>query len=146
MNADRPPVDVRALLPHRYPFLLVDAFVSQEGDAFECRKNVSHNEPFFQGHFPTEPVMPGVLIVEALAQAAAVGLAVREGWTAEDARIGYLAGLERAKFKRKVVPGDTLRLTGEITLFRRRLCRVEARALVGDELAAEATLSFVFAS
>jgi 3-hydroxyacyl-[acyl-carrier-protein] dehydratase len=148
MSSEQPPVDVRALLPHRYPFLLVDAFVSQEGDAFECRKNVSYNEPFFQGHFPSEPVMPGVLIVEALAQAAAVGLAVREGWSAaaEGARIGYLAGIENAKFKRKVVPGDTLRLTGAITLFRRRLCRVEARALVGDEVAAEATLTFVFAS
>jgi 3-hydroxyacyl-[acyl-carrier-protein] dehydratase len=74
--------DIRALLPHRYPFLLVDAFVSQHGDGFECRKNVSFNEPFFQGHFPSEPVMPGVMILEALAQASAVGLAVREGWTA----------------------------------------------------------------
>lgn len=141
-------VDIRAILPHRYPFLFVDAFVSQEGDAFECRKNVSYGEPFFQGHFPQEPVMPGVLIVEALAQAAAVGLAVREGWHkgGSDTKIGYLAGVEGAKFKRKVVPGDVLRLTGTITLFRRRLCRVSARALVGDEVAAEAELSFVFAS
>ena len=141
------PLDLRTILPHRYPFLLVDAFVSIEGDAFECRKNVSHNEPFFQGHFPVEPVMPGVLIVEALAQASAVGLAVREGWTAPgtEPKIGYLAGLDEAKFKRKVVPGDVLRLTGTILLFRRRLCRVAARALVGDEVAAEATLSFVFA-
>jgi len=148
VSAPAAPVDIRALLPHRYPFLLVDAFVSGEGDRFECRKNVSHNEPFFQGHFPSEPVMPGVLIVEALAQAAAVGLAVREGWTAGDAepKIGYLAGIESAKFKRKVVPGDALRLTGEILLFRRRLCRVAAQALVGDEVAAEATLAFVFAS
>lgn len=143
-----PSVDIRALLPHRYPFLMVDAFVSQEGDSFECRKNVSHNEPFFQGHFPTEPVMPGVLIVEALAQAAAIGLAVREGWNVPGAEpsIGYLAGVESAKFKRKVVPGDVLRLTGTITLFRRRLCRVEAAALVGEEVAAEANLSFVFAA
>jgi 3-hydroxyacyl-[acyl-carrier-protein] dehydratase len=63
-------VDIQAILPHRYPFLMVDAFVSQEGDTFECIKNVSFNEPFFQGHFPGEPVMPGVMIVEALAQAA----------------------------------------------------------------------------
>ena len=138
------PVDIRAILPHRYPFLMVDAFVSQEGDAFECVKNVSFNEPFFQGHFPNEPVMPGVLIIEALAQAAAVGLSVREG--TQDAGVGYLAAVDSAKFKRKVVPGDRLRLTGEILLFRRRLCKVEARALVGDEVAAEATLSFVFAS
>lgn len=141
------PLDLRAILPHRYPFLMVDAFVRGGGDAFECRKNVSYNEPFFQGHFPAEPVMPGVLILEALAQAAAVGLAVREGWTApgKEPQIGYLVGVDGAKFKRKVVPGDVLRLVGTIVQFRRRLCRVEARALVGDEVAAEATLSFVFA-
>lgn len=140
-------LDLRAILPHRYPFLLVDAFVSQDGDTFECRKNVSYNEPFFQGHFPTEPVMPGVLIVEALAQASAVGLAVREGWTEPGAepKIGYLAEIGVAKFKRKVVPGDVLRLTGTVVQFRRRLCRVEARALVGEEVAAEASLAFVFA-
>lgn len=137
-------VDIRAILPHRYPFLMVDAFVSQEGDRFECVKNVSFNEPFFQGHFPSEPVMPGVLIIEALAQASAVGLAVRDGL--EPGSVGYLAGVDGAKFKRKVMPGDRLRLTGEILLFRRRLCRVDARALVGEEVAAEATLSFVFAS
>lgn len=137
-------VDIRGILPHRYPFLLVDAFVSQEGDEFECLKNVSHNEPFFVGHFPEEPVMPGVLIVEALAQAAAVGLAVREG-EGGVAGVGYLASIEAAKFRRKVVPGDQLRLTGTIVLFRRGLCKVEARALVGEELAAEATLAFVYA-
>jgi len=137
-------VDVRAILPHRYPFLMVDAFVSQQGDTFECVKNVSHNEPYFVGHFPDEPVMPGVLIVEALAQAAAVGLSVREG-RLEAGAVGYLAAIESAKFRRKVVPGDRLRLTGTIVLFRRGLCKVEARALVGDEVAAEAVLSFVYA-
>lgn len=137
-------VDIRAILPHRYPFLLVDRFVSQEGDSFECIKNVTHNEPHFEGHFPEEPVMPGVLIIEALAQAAAVGLAVREG-NIGGATTGYLTSVDGAKFRRKVVPGDTLRLTGEITLFRRGLCRVVARALVGEETAAEATLTFVYA-
>lgn len=137
-------VDVRALLPHRYPFLMVDRFVTQEGDRFECVKNVSAGEPYFQGHFPDEPVMPGVLILEALAQAAAVGLAVREGHREE--AIGYLAGVDGARFKRRVVPGDQLRLTGEILAFRRRLCKVSATALVGDEVAAEATLSFMFAA
>lgn len=137
-------VDIRAILPHRYPFLMVDAFVSQDGDVFECIKNVSFNEPFFQGHFPQEPVMPGVMIIEALAQAAAVGLAVRE--QSGSGNIGYLAAVDGAKFKKKVVPGDQLRLTGEILLYRRRLCKVAARAMVGDEVAAEATLSFVFAN
>ena len=109
-------VDIRAILPHRYPFLMVDRFVSQSGDSFECIKNVSHNEPFFLGHFPDEPVMPGVLTT-----------------------------VDGAKFRRRVVPGDQLRLTGTITLFRRGICRVEARALVGEEVAAEATLSFMYA-
>ncbi|MFU8887137.1 MAG: 3-hydroxyacyl-ACP dehydratase FabZ [Trueperaceae bacterium] len=134
-------VDVRAILPHRYPFLMVDAFVSQDGDGFECVKHVSFNEPWAVGHFPQEPLMPGVLIVEALAQAAAVGLHVREG--RDEVRVGYLATIERARFRRKVVPGDTLRLTGTITRFRRGLCTVESVAFVGDEVAAEATLSFV---
>ncbi len=148
-------VDVRRLLPHRYPFLMVDAFVRQDGDAFECTKNVSHNEPHFVGHFPEEPVMPGVLILEALAQAAGLALAVREGASAADAesgadgdpapRIAYLTGVDGARFRRKVVPGDVLRLTGTITRFRRGLCTVEAVALVGDAVAAEATLSFAFA-
>ena len=139
----RSDIDIRAILPHRYPFLMVDAFVSQEGDHFECLKNVSHNEAFFQGHFPQEPVMPGVMIIEALAQAAAVGLAVRDGL--KEGQLGYFAGIDDAKFKRKVVPGDQLRLMGEILLFRRRLCKVSATALVGEEVAAEAQLAFVFA-
>src|SRR5690606_3801301 len=136
-------LDVRSVLPHRYPFLFVDALVSQSGDEFECVKNVTHNEPFFPGHFPEEPIMPGVLIVEALAQAAGVALAALEG----DAPggVGYLAGIEGARFKRKVVPGAVLRLTGRILMFRRGLCKVEVKALVGDEVAAEATLSFVYA-
>jgi 3-hydroxyacyl-[acyl-carrier-protein] dehydratase len=138
-------IDVRAVLPHRYPFLMVDAFVSQEGDAFECVKNVSHGEPYFQGHFPDEPVMPGVLILEGLAQAAAVGLHVREGAALGGGAVGYLAAVDNARFRRKVVPGDRLRLTGRITRFRRGLCTVEAVALVGEEIAAEATLSFLFA-
>ena len=128
---------------------MVDAFVSQDGDRFECRKNVSHNEPFFQGHFPGEPVLPG----GADRRGARTGgcgrpSRMREGWTAPETepRIGYLVGVDEAKFKRKVVPGDVLRLTGTILMFRRRLCRVAARALVGEEVAAEATLSFVFAA
>ena len=136
---------IERVLPHRYPFLMVDAFVSQSGDTFECLKNVSHNEPHFQGHFPSEPIMPGVMILEALAQATAVGLAVREGDESGGGRVGYLTGIEKARFRRKVVPGDQLRLTGTITRFRRGLCTVDAVALVGDEIAAEATLSFVFA-
>ncbi len=134
--------DPRAVLPHRYPFLLVDRLVSQEGDAFVARKNVTINEPFFVGHFPTEPVMPGVLILEALAQAAALGLAAREGF--EGGEVGYFAGIDEARFRRKVVPGDVLELTGTITAFRRGVARVDARALVDGETAADAKLSFVY--
>jgi 3-hydroxyacyl-[acyl-carrier-protein] dehydratase len=135
--------DVKSILPHRHPFLFVDKIISQEGDTFECIKNVSFNEAFFQGHFPEEPVMPGVLIIEALAQAAAVGLTLREKF--ETRQIGYFVAIDAAKFKRKVVPGEQLRLTGTILMFRRRLCKVQAVALVGDEVAAEAELSFMFA-
>lgn len=137
-------IDIKAILPHRYPFLMVDAFISQQDNNFECVKNVSFNEPFFQGHFPQEPVMPGVMIIEALAQASAVGLAVKNGLQGGD--IGYLAAIEKAKFKHKVVPGDRLLLKGEILLYRRRLCKVKARALVDKNLAAEAELAFMFAA
>lgn len=87
--------------------------------------------------------MPGVMIIEALAQAAALGLAIREKF--ETQRIGYLVGVDQAKFKRKVVPGDQLRLKGTILLYRRRLCKVQTVALVGEEVAVEAELSFIFA-
>lgn len=130
------------MLPHRYPFLMVDRLLSQEDDRFVCIKNVSFNEPFFQGHFPSEPVMPGVLLIEAMAQAAAVGLAVREGLS--EGQIGYLAAVDGARFRRKVVPGDTVHLEGEILALRRRLCKVAAVAKVDGEVAAQANLSFVF--
>ena len=136
-------IDIQKILPHRYPFLLVDKFVAQEGDAFHLIKNVSFNEPFFVGHFPEEPVMPGVLIIEALAQAAAVGLAVREN-LADEGAVGYLATIDGAKFRRKVVPGDQLDLKGDIVLFRRGLCKGEARAEVAGEVAAEALLTFIY--
>ncbi len=134
--------DIKKYLPHRFPFLLVDKFVFQKGDNFECLKNVSNNESFFQGHFPGEPVMPGVLIIEALAQASAIGLSLREG--KEDVGTGYFVALDKVKFKRKVVPGDQLRLTGTILMFRRGLCKVAAKAYVEDDLAAEALISFIY--
>lgn len=135
-------VDVRHVLPHRYPFLLVDRVLSQDGDDFVCLKNVTVNEPFFQGHFPGEPIMPGVLIVEALAQAAAVGLALREGDLG--GTTGYLAGVENARFRRKVVPGDALRLEGTLRAFRHGLCKAETRARVDGDVVTEAKLSFVY--
>ncbi|MDB5045190.1 MAG: hydroxymyristoyl-ACP dehydratase, partial [Deinococcus sp.] len=96
--------DVLKILPHRFPFVMVDRVLSAEGGVVHAIKNVSINEPFFTGHFPTEPVMPGVLIIEALAQASM--FCMREQM--EPGQIGYLAGLEGARFKRKVIPGDVL--------------------------------------
>src|SRR5690625_7491356 len=87
--------DIRAVLPHRYPFLLVDRLISVDGDEFECLKNVTYNEPFFTGHFPAEPVMPGVLIIEALAQAA--GLAIASG-AADNPEIGRASCRERHRY------------------------------------------------
>ena len=132
----------QAVLPHRYPFLLVDRLIAFEDDAFHAIKNVTFNEPFFQGHFPQEPVMPGVLIVEALAQAA--GMAVAAKGVASEGAVGYLTGIDGAKIRRKVEPGDVLDLTGRIVTFRRNLCKVEAAAHVAGELAAEAQLSFMY--
>lgn len=135
-------LDIKKYLPHRFPFLLVDKIVFQKDDDFECLKNVSNNESFFEGHFPDEPVMPGVLIIEALAQASAIGLSLREG--KEDVGTGYFVAMDKVKFKRKVVPGDQLRLTGTILMFRRGLCKVQTVAYVEDEIAAEALISFIY--
>jgi len=134
---------IQELLPHRYPFLLVDRVVSLEGDKrIVALKNVSANEPFFQGHFPGKPVMPGVLIVEALAQAAAI--LMRGDDDAEV--IPLFMGIDRARFRRQVVPGDQLRLEVETIQKRRSICKGAGKAFVGDELAAEAELMAMLAS
>ena len=99
--------EIMEIIPHRYPFLLIDKVESLEGNKIVATKNVTMNEYFFQGHFPVEPVMPGVLIVEALAQAGAVALLTREEFKG---KIAYFGGINNAKFRKKVVPGDTLTL------------------------------------
>lgn len=133
---------IRALLPHRYPFLLVDRVISLElGKKIVAIKNVTVNEPFFNGHFPTEPVMPGVLIIEALAQAAAL-LAFesdQKAGTGEE-RIVYLAGIDDARFKKPVVPGDQVHLHVEIERIVRNIGKFKCQAIVDGKLAAEATL------
>jgi len=124
---------IQKILPHRYPFLLVDRIVELEsGQRVVGIKNVSANEPFFVGHFPGRPIMPGVLIVEALAQTA--GILMGEGGD----RIPLLMGIDKARFRRQVVPGDQLRLEVEMVQSRRNICKVNGRAYVGEELAAEA--------
>jgi 3-hydroxyacyl-[acyl-carrier-protein] dehydratase len=135
---------IRRSLPHRYPFLMIDRIIEQQEGRVVAVKNVTINEPYFQGHFaePLEAVMPGVLIVEAMAQTAAF-LIPQEG---EKPREGYLVGVEKARFRRKVVPGDQLRLEAQRTRAKRGLLQADVRATVDGELAASATLSVLIAA
>lgn len=130
--------DVLKMLPHRFPFILVDRVLSIENGEVHALKNVTIGEPFFVGHFPQEPVMPGVLITEALAQASMFCL--HEEMT--PGTIGYLAGIEGARFKRKVVPGDQLHLYAKLEFLRRGLGKTTCRAEVDGQVAAEATILF----
>ena len=128
-------------LPHRYPILLVDRVLSLEpGVRIKAIKNVTINEPFFTGHFPHRPVMPGVLMLEALAQAAALLAFETMGVTPDDSSVYYFAGIDGARFKRPVEPGDQLIL--EVALDRNKagIFRFDARALVGEEVGVEAQL------
>jgi 3-hydroxyacyl-[acyl-carrier-protein] dehydratase len=132
--------DILELLPHRYPMLLVDRVLELEpGKRILAIKNVTVNEPFFTGHFPHYPVMPGVLVVEALAQASAILASRTVNTKSDDKSIYYLVGIDEARFKRPVVPGDQLLL--EATFERtRELMKFSAQARVGDAIAAEAKL------
>ena len=133
--------EIKEYLPHRYPFLLVDRVLEIEPDVrIGALKNVTINEPFFQGHFPHYPVMPGVLIIEAMAQAAALLSFKSLGTKRDDNMVVYLAGVDDARFKRPVVPGDTLILEAEKLMDRRGLIKYAVRAKVGDKLACEAVL------
>lgn len=128
-------------LPHRYPFLLVDRVVEcVPGERILALKNVSINEPFFPGHFPHHPVMPGVLILEALAQAAAILSFKTLGQKSDDKTVYYFAGIDAARFKKPVTAGDQLMLEVSIKASRRGLWKFAARALVDGQVAAEAEL------
>ena len=128
-------VEIKNLLPHRYPFLLLDRVVEYEAnERIICVKNVTINEQIFNGHFPATPVFPGVLIVEALAQASGV-LALRSrNRSLNDGYVYYLAGTDKTKFKRSVVPGDQLRLEVEIINLRQHWMKASGKAYVGDDL------------
>ncbi len=133
------------MLPHRYPMLLVDRVDGLvPGERGTGLKNVTINEPFFQGHFPGAPVMPGVLIIEAMAQTAAVVMMAKLGTEVEGQAVYFMA-IDGARFRRKVVPGDVLHLDVEVTQVRRNVAKFAAKARVGDDLAAEATLTAMIA-
>ena len=128
-------------LPHRYPILLVDRVIELEkGVRIKAVKNVTINEPYFVGHFPHRPVMPGVLMLEALAQAAALLSFETMGLKVDDDVIYYFAGIDSARFKRPVEPGDQLTLEIELERTRAGVSKYRGRATVGDELAVEAEL------
>lgn len=132
---------ILSLLPHRYPFLLVDRVLELEpGKHIVALKNVTINEPFFPGHFPTHPVMPGVLVIEAMAQAAALLAFDTAQARLADKEIIYFAGIDEARFKRPVVPGDQLIMRAELERQLRGVWKFSAVAHVGEQLAAEARL------
>ncbi|MCG8392548.1 MAG: 3-hydroxyacyl-ACP dehydratase FabZ [Pseudomonadales bacterium] len=132
---------VREYLPHRYPFLLVDRVLNIEpGKRVEAIKNVTINEPFFNGHFPDEPIMPGVLIIEAMAQAAGVLGFVTENKRPADGYMYLLVGSDKARFRRQVVPGDTLHLYAEHIVTKRNILKFSCEAKVEGKIVASADL------
>lgn len=132
--------EILKILPHRYPFMLVDRIIECDNEKrIVGIKNVSFNEPYFQGHFPDQPVMPGVLQMEALAQVAGILLNKLFGG---EGKISYFAAIDNARFRRPVVPGDQLRLEVDIIKAKPRLSKVHAKAFVGDQLVSSADLMF----
>ena len=131
---------IMEILPHRHPFLLIDAVEEMEvGVSATAIKCISFNEPYFAGHFPNNPVMPGVLILEALAQTGAVSMLSKDEYKGKTA---YFAGMDKVRFKRKVLPGDVLILKTRIVNQKGTIGKAEGRAYVGDELAASCELMF----
>jgi 3-hydroxyacyl-[acyl-carrier-protein] dehydratase len=132
--------EIMGILPHRYPFLLIDRITEFEPKVrLQAIKNVTINEPFFQGHFPGVPIMPAVIMIEAMAQAGAV-LMLSEMENRES-KLAVFTGIEKAKFRRQVTPGDQLRIEVKVLAFKMRLGRMEALAFVGDKLVCEAVLT-----
>lgn len=132
--------EIKDVIPHRYPFLLVDKVLEiEEEKRVVGLKNVTVNEPFFQGHFPDYPVMPGVLILEALAQVGAIAVL---GMEKNKGKLGFLAGVDKCRFKRQVKPGDQLKLEVEITRMKGPIGKGKGKATVDGEVACEAEIIF----
>lgn len=137
-------LDIMKYLPHRYPFLLVDRIVEFEpGKRIVGVKNVTISEPFFQGHFPDHPIMPGVLILEAMAQVG--GVYAQHGKEVGEDQVPYFVGIDKARFRRPVTPGDVLHLDLELLSVRRGIYTFAGRAFVDGKLMAEAELKATFA-
>src|SRR6201981_3818660 len=132
--------EIQQILPHRYPFLLIDRVIDlTRRERIVAVKNVTINEPFFQGHFPTLPIMPGVLIVEAIAQAG--GALLLTEVEDRDQKLMVFTGIERARFRRPVLPGDQVRIEGDVKSWRMNAVRMGGKALVGEKRVAEATVT-----
>ena len=135
--------DIQNYLPHRYPFLLIDKILDfKKHDCLKAQKNVSNNEPFFQGHFPGHPVFPGVLILEAMAQATAL-LDFKSNEREKDSLLYYFVGIDKARFKKPVIPGDQLKLNVSIERTIKGIWKYKGIAMVEDEIAAEAEIMCV---
>ena len=133
--------EIKDYLPHRFPFLLLDRVTDvQPGKSLTALKNVSYNEPFFQGHFPESPVMPGVLVIEAMAQACGVLAVCSQGGKRKEGEITLFAGLDEVRFKRQVVPGDQLIFQVELLAHKRGIGKFRATASVEGQLAVEAVI------
>src|SRR6201981_1173200 len=132
--------EIQQILPHRYPFLLIDRVIDlTRRERIVAIKNVTINEPFFQGHFPNLPIMPGVLIVEAIAQAG--GALLLTEVEDRDQKLMVFTGIERARFRRPIIPGDQVRIEVEVKSWRMNAVRMEGKAFVGDKRVAEATVT-----
>lgn len=132
--------EILEFLPHRYPFLLIDRIIEFErASRVVALKNVTINEPYFQGHFPGAPIMPGVLVIEAMAQAGAMLMLSEMPDRAK--KLAVFTGIDNAKFRSQVVPGDQLRIEVDVLSFRTRAGRMAGKAFIGDKLACEATLT-----
>ncbi len=124
------------ILPHRYPFLLVDKVIEiQKGKSIIALKNVTYNEPFFQGHFPDLKVMPGVLVMEAIAQAG--GILLHYSIPEPENKFVFLSKIDKAKFRKPIIPGDQIRIEVDILKLKNRICQIRGKALIEGEVAAE---------